>query len=169
MFACIRIKKFFFITRTFLERAAPFSRATRMIFRISSCMAGPRNWQPRRRIADHKSADSCWEFWCWKIDDEYCWYFVTFLCLLTCSISSSRILSPMDLAVRTTRNLKKIEHFWGKDFLPSSIFLLNILDYQKYHSALSFTLFFALRYFSLFKLKVISNRLPLFSFLFPFQ
>jgi len=38
-----------------------------------------------------------------------------------------------------------------------------------YRSTHSFTLFFALRYFSLFNLKVVSNRVPLFSFLFPFS
>jgi len=38
-----------------------------------------------------------------------------------------------------------------------------------YRSTRSFTLFFSLRYFSLFKLKVISNRLPLFSFPFSFS
>jgi len=36
-------------------------------------------------------------------------------------------------------------------------------DQRFYHSTRSFTLFFPLRYFSLFKLKVVSNRLPLFS------
>jgi len=45
---------------------------------------------------------------------------------------------------------------------------VQIINYF-YRSTRSFTLFFVLRYFSLFKLKVLSNRLPLFSFSVSFQ
>jgi len=47
--------------------------------------------------------------------------------------------------------------------------LAILISKMWYRSTRSFTLFFALWYFSLFKLKVISNRLPWFSFLSPFH
>jgi len=47
--------------------------------------------------------------------------------------------------------------------------LVTQLYWQCYRSTRSITLFLALQYFSLFKLKVVSNRLPLFSLPFPFQ
>jgi len=43
------------------------------------------------------------------------------------------------------------------------------MTWSNYRSTRLFTIFFALRYFSLSMLKVVSNRLPLFSFLFPFN
>jgi len=58
------------------------------------------------------------------------------------------------------------EHNEGPKRVPKPR-LLGLTSADYYRSTRSFTLFFALRYFSLFKLKVISNRLPLFSF--PFS
>ena len=43
-----------------------------------TCMAGPRNWQPRALTAAQRLADSCCGFWC-------------------CSISSVTLRSPSDL------------------------------------------------------------------------
>lgn len=37
---------------------------TRMNFNASSCMIGPRNWQPLFRTAVHRNVEICWLFWC---------------------------------------------------------------------------------------------------------
>lgn len=52
------------MTRTFLERAMPSSRASLTSLNTSSCIAGPRNWQPRDLTAAHKLALIEFGFWC---------------------------------------------------------------------------------------------------------
>ena len=70
------------MTSTLRERADPSSRAKSTNRRTSSCIAGPRNWQPLARTAAQRLADSCCGFWC-------------------CRMSSVTVRSPRLRAART--------------------------------------------------------------------
>ena len=70
------------MTRTLRDKADPSSKASKTSRSTSSCIAGPRNWQPRARTAAHRLADSCCGFWCWRM-------------------SSVTVRSPKERAART--------------------------------------------------------------------
>ena len=57
-------------TITFLERASPPSKVKRIYFNASSCIAGPKNWQPRFRTAVQRFCDSWAEFWCSRMNSK---------------------------------------------------------------------------------------------------
>uniref|UniRef100_A0A182JIU8 Uncharacterized protein n=1 Tax=Anopheles atroparvus TaxID=41427 RepID=A0A182JIU8_ANOAO len=69
------------ITSTLRDSADPSSSASSTSFSTSSCIAGPRNWQPRARTAAHRFVLSCCGFW---------W----------CRISSMTVRSPSERAAR---------------------------------------------------------------------
>lgn len=76
-----------------MKQPIPGSLDLRWAFDERTCMAGPRNWQPRALTAAHRLADNCCGFWC-------------------CRISSVTVRSPKDRAARTARARPSLSDSW---------------------------------------------------------